>query len=545
MTFIPDLTGVISTQNSSNVQLATDAIFTGTWEEILEYASISILGLTDQNGTLYAQFSTDSVNIIHEMQLSSGDDTTLGVHSLIPISKYFRIKHVNGSGGSTTTFKLQVLYHTSSRVTIPTSKINQQLLPYSDVLNTRSVTFGLADNGDYKQVNVNNLGHLKMDISTPISSFGDILTTNLTPIVQLGFLYNIHKDLVITNTTGSGTVTQSYSNCVVQTTSQSTSSASMYSKRYVKYRPGQGIVIRFTGEFTTGVSGSVQLIGCGDDTNGIFFGYNGVDFGLLRRNNGVDDWTYQTSWSIDVVDGSGSSKNLSKTLFTPTNGNVFQIQYQWSGFGSIKFSIGNNDTSNLELVHIITHTNSNATELSSHHLMTHVENTTNTTNMVVKTSAMGAFLEGNIALLGPTKSISNNKGSIPENMQGNILTIKSNTLFQGVINKTPILPLQMSLSTDNLKPTIFSLILNATLSGSVSYTDIDTNTSCVSYDVDGIIVSGGKVVSSYVLSKNSSQNIDISGLHLELLHGDTLTICAKTSNITNDIYTSITWLEDF
>ena len=63
----------------------------------------------------------------------------------------------------------------------------------------------------------------------------------------------------------------------------------------------------------------------------------------------------QTAWSEDKMAGAGSS---GMTL-DPTKGNVYQIQYQWLGFGQIVFSLEDQATGDIVVVHRITYTNQN------------------------------------------------------------------------------------------------------------------------------------------------------------------------------------------
>lgn len=46
-------------------------------------------------------------------------------------------------------------------------------------------------------------------------------------------------------------------------------------------------------------------------------------------------WTYQEDWNMDPLDGSGESG----VTLDPQTGNVYSIQYQWLGFGNIRFAI--------------------------------------------------------------------------------------------------------------------------------------------------------------------------------------------------------------
>ena len=73
---------------------------------------------------------------------------------------------------------------------------------------------------------------------------------------------------------------------VMQTGTTASSAAHMLSLIPVKYNPGQGAAIRFTSLFTTGAANSIQVSGVGEVGDGLFFGYNGVSFSILRREGG-------------------------------------------------------------------------------------------------------------------------------------------------------------------------------------------------------------------------------------------------------------------
>ena len=62
MTFIPQTTpSTLSSGNTSNDTLSSGATFSGD-TEINSYQDVMIAVDTDQNGTLYADFSTDGIN---------------------------------------------------------------------------------------------------------------------------------------------------------------------------------------------------------------------------------------------------------------------------------------------------------------------------------------------------------------------------------------------------------------------------------------------------------------------------------------------------
>ncbi|MDH5259500.1 MAG: hypothetical protein OEX07_15910 [Gammaproteobacteria bacterium] len=354
--------------------------------------------------------------------------------------------------------------------------------------------------------------------------------------------------MIDTTLTGSGTATQSDAMAVLQTTAAASSSAKIETKRYLKYRPGQGCHIRGTALFTTGVANSEQLFGCGDDEDGLFFGYNGTSFGVLHRQNSVDTWIAQENWNGDKMDGSSSSSNPTGQNIDPTKGNVYQIKFQWLGFGLIEFSVEDSDTGRFVPVHSIKYANSNTVPSMlnpSFPILWSVENTTNTTNITVKGSSCCAEIEGKIEYLGPTNAIGNSKTGITTTLT-NILTIRNKSTYQTLTNRTPINILKYSAAVDGNKPAEFQLIKNTTLGGSPSYTDISTNTSVIEYDTAGTTVTNGQIIDFATLA--SSGSLSESGVETSdiiLLPGETLTLAVRASATTTDVTVGIRWVEDF
>ena len=114
MSYLP-IGGFVSTLNSSTSTLLADAVFTGTGEDVSNYASVSILYKSDvaaATSGLSIQFSQDNTN--WDVQLV-GDlgAKTFQVHRLVPAAKFFRVVYTNGSVGQSS-FRLQCIFHTSS-----------------------------------------------------------------------------------------------------------------------------------------------------------------------------------------------------------------------------------------------------------------------------------------------------------------------------------------------------------------------------------------------------------------------------------------------
>ncbi len=283
----PSNKGITSELNSTIVLLLANEIFEGEWERVENISSISILGNSDVSGTLYAQFSIDSINVNRTIQLSDGDDTDFGVHSLTAVAKYFRVRFVNGFVNQSS-FYIQTVYNEGSRVALTTSRLNQSIGDYSDVLNTRSVIVGQNQVGIYSNVQLDLNGRLKISNGITTNT-GESIDVTYYAVEQNTFLYglqnNPQKDLQFIASGGSIS-TNTGNNIILAVNTTVGSYAVERSKRVLKYRHGMSNIIRISGKFSPGVTNSLQFIGVGTAESDLYFCMNGPTFGVRRSYNG-------------------------------------------------------------------------------------------------------------------------------------------------------------------------------------------------------------------------------------------------------------------
>ncbi len=378
--------------------------------------------------------------------------------------------------------------------------------------------------------------------SLPTSAFGDVSTTAASPRIQLQFAYNINYDEVSVSVTNSGTVYHSQPFAVCSAT-VANASALLTSKNNLHYRTGQGGLADFTAIYTLGTTGSTQLVGLGDTSDGLFIGYNATVFSINRKDGGVDNWIPQSSWNADPLDGTGPSL----LTLDPTKGNVYRIQYQWLGFGSINFFIENPVTASFFLIHRIQYPNSfTVTSVfnPSLPLSVYAANTTNATPITLKVPSMAAFVEGTLINTGLLFSKYNTQ-AVTTNIA--ILTIQNRSTFNNIANKKFVQPLMMSFSnTAGGTDCRISLILNPTLSLTPSYTNISTNTSVVASDVSLSTVSGGRILATFFVDTGVSTTVNISNLNIALNTSDILTISGSSASGNSiSLRASIMWIEQF
>ena len=397
-----------------------------------------------------------------------------------------------------------------------------------------------------------NFGNLDVAIQEPLTAFGELKVAESTPTVQLSFVYGIPTDLIVKEIVGSGTITGTTTTtptdslALISTGSPTADSkAILYSKRYVKYRTGTGCNFRGTAIFDNPVANNEQLIGVGDDKNGLFFGYNGTDFGILRLSGGTKNWTNQTNWNIDKMDGTGQSG----ITLNQQKGNVYQISYQWLGFGNIGFFIENPNNGKLTLVHQIQYPNQfdspTILQPSLPIRVSSVNSNGNNKNITIKTASLAGFAEGNEGFLGKLFSAlgSTATNTNPQNI--NVLTIKVNEQLNSINAYIPVILFNASFDTEanENKTVIISLILNGTFSSAPTYTPVDATQSVVSYSDTGVSVTNGTSLSTHLIRGNTGRNIEFPR-DLQLFRNDTLSIIYSTlTNFQASAVANINWLE--
>lgn len=381
------------------------------------------------------------------------------------------------------------------------------------------------------------------DPGVPTTSFGDIDIAEPTPKVQLQFVYGVNPSETTIVTTGTGTVTSNSPYAVVQSSASTNSSAILFSKDIVPYREGQGGLYFFTALFRTGVAGNVQMGGCGGTVNGLFFGYNGTVFGINRRSNGIDNWVVQNSWNGDPMNGTG----ISRMTLNPLFGNVYKIQMSWLGFGAINFFIENPTTGNFVKVHTIRYPNSGTVTSilqPSAPLLLSSTNTTNNTNISIQCPSMAGFVEGLDNQIGNVFSFSIANTILVALTEGNLLGLRNNATFQGILNYKTIKVINLSLRNVSQFCNVF-LRLNATLSGSVVYNNIDSTQSCASVTGALVSVTGGTVTAVYTtfIPSGRFMQVDLSPYNIYLYPGDSLTLSIAPQGANSSNIGSLSWIE--
>ena len=386
-----------------------------------------------------------------------------------------------------------------------------------------------------------------------VSIFGDLITAENTPLLQMDFVYGINTQTGVTAVVGTGVADTNASRLRLQTGTGATGSAVFTSRKSAKYRAGQGMTGRFTKAFTTGVPNSQQLAGWGTATNGYFFGFNGSSFGLLHRNAGVDTWVLQGAWNGDKCNGTG----FSGFTIDPTLGNVFQIRYPYLGYGPITFWICDSDNGWIKC-HVIAYPNtSTAVQITNPNLNYYdqVLNTGNTSNLISYTGSVAALLSGARSFTGnPKRAYDNNKASVTA--ETNLFSLRNATTYNGVENKGMLRLNSLSFSHAGAITSVgvCRLRIGATLGGTATYAAIDGTTadngvtitagnSVTSANTIHTTATGGTYIFNLTVAGDSNAVIDLSPYDLYVSPGEILTV-SVFSSATATVAACLGWTED-
>jgi hypothetical protein len=524
--------------------------------DMSKYSQVQTDVTSDGSGTIDIEFIRDAAgtDVLRNLSIPYVGGSGFKMFSAPAFTPYVRYQFT-----STTTGMTDFYFDTK----FTTKSISGQILGMEDFISPsmvanlgRNVIVGKNQAGRYNNVSIDTENNLNVNASNPKTSYDEIPIAEMTPIEQLSFPYNINVDIVTTGSTNGGTVLESDNMAVLNSSSTTGSVASLSSNKNIPHRSGQGTLVRIDCLFTTTATttDSKQWVGIGDDNDGFLYGYDGQDFSISYRTSGTTTVINQTSWNIDTMDGSNNSINPSGMNLDPSKGNVYQISYGDS-FAAINFSIEDDSTGDMVLVHILTYNNINITPSTynaTFPLFCEVGNGSSTDVIITKVANMSAFIEGKNIITGPLNAHSSDIRTT-SGADGNedFFTLRGRSTFAGKINKVECRIESISASQDSKAGGNIYITEDATVASQNAFVDVSTNSSVVeisdSTGGENRDVSGGKLLWASGIGKESGFSYDISNLNLRLRPGHTLTFSMdKFSAADNeDGIISVVWKEDF
>lgn len=262
----------------------------------------------------------------------------------------------------------------------------------------------------------------------------------------------------------------------------------------------------------------------------------------------------QSSWNLDTMDGTGSSR----TSLDPSKGNIYGVGYQYLGFGDPVFSIENPESGLLVDVHRIQTANSKTSVVLCNPQTTArweaINSGSSASTVTLKGASAGIFNEGLIVRnVGTSFATSATKSDVGVTLIPAI-SLRANRIYNNQSCYGEFEVFNISVGNDAgsssagkiLKVFVYK---NAVLGGPVNYQYNDSTRSIVAIDTAATSISSDtrtQLLKTFIVAANDSVTLKLDQENFFASTGDVLTIAVQrggSSNVDNAIM-SISWFED-
>jgi len=378
-------------------------------------------------------------------------------------------------------------------------------------------------------------------------SFARVRVSDANTQFESKFTYGNEEKLFNTTTATGGAATFLSNEAAwnLTTTSSSGSRVLRQSYNYMQYHPGKSQLVLMTGVFGSPTANCVKRIGNYDDSDGLFFIQNGtLGFGVARRTSTsgspVDTITYQSSWNIDRLDGTGPS-GLTLDL---TKTQIFIIEFQWLGVGAVKYGFDIDGI--LVYVHQSNHANNSFTQVYMKSgwlpLRYEIHNIAATAASSMKQICSSVISEGGFEQTGSLYSaLSSGAGrNAPTSTWTPILSIRVNDTLNGQLFRGKIqLTQYQTIVTSNNSASV-AVFEGGTLTGP-SWVGVG-GASAVSYDTSATALTGG-VIRTVSFNGRTSSETALASNEMTGYAGTIYTLCARGIDGTVAILGALNWRE--
>lgn len=385
------------------------------------------------------------------------------------------------------------------------------------------------------------------------SQFGEAKVVSRTPIVELNSVFGTSplRDKVVTANGGTkddvnGTVTTG--EILLETNTDADGEVLLESAEIGRYISGYGaelgVGVRFTQAPTDTQSATWGGI-TSDGNNGFYFGRDATGVYVTRLRAGTEiDKTYQSDWNLDKLDGTGKS---GRTLDLD-NGNIFQIEWTWYGYGQIIFGVLGVVSGKQTFIPV--HEMSDFTDTSvtdpSLRVFTKVENGgTTTSNLPLYVGGRQYSVVG--TYVPKYRFTADVRGSTT--LSTTVQPLISFRIKSGFRNRS--IKLQgYTIVNDGNNRVYVELRLDGTLTGATfgtpgNYTASDT---ALESDTSATAITGGNVIwNGDVIDSSNAGNVGLADrdVDLDLPEESTITLCAASFSGTPAVFSGFRMKEEW
>ncbi len=265
---------------------------------------------------------------------------------------------------------------------------------------------------------------------------------------------------------------------------------------YLRYQPGKSQFVAFTCILGSKTSNVRKRIGLFDDENGFFFEQDGTNLKIVRRTKTsgsiVDNAVNQSSWNLDILDGTGKSG----ITIDESKDNLYVIDYQWLGSGRIRY--GFDFGGQITYFHQINFANTETVPFTVTGDLPFRAEIFNTGTAAGTTTfdftCVGVASEGGFNPLGIPGSAANTvlRNVTTANDPLPIISIRPRTTLNSITYRGVIIPKSVDIMSEDTTVR-WEIILNGSLTGA-SFADVDTTNSGARVDVAATAITGGLVI---------------------------------------------------
>ena len=263
------------------------------------------------------------------------------------------------------------------------------------------------------------------------------------------------------------------------------------SRNYFRYFPGRSQMIAMTFTMGAAVANVRRRVGYFDDNDGVFLEQNGVtDVALVQRTStsGAPSDAVrilQDNWNLDTLKGTGPS-GLTLDL---SKAQILFIDAQWLGVGRVRVGFDLNG----QIIYVHEFLNANSVTVPY----------TKTFNLPLRYQMTNTAASAGATFLAICQNVSSEGGTyddlgIPVAIAGTaninitarraVLTVRPKLTFNGIVNRIRNILEAITAYADG--SILAEVVYSPTLSGTPTWTDVNTNYSGMEYSVHGDAAAG-------------------------------------------------------
>jgi hypothetical protein len=372
--------------------------------------------------------------------------------------------------------------------------------------------------------------------------FGEQIVAKRISDVSGQFMYGVDLRFAKDPSSNGGTVGIGNALLDIHSGTDVAGNAVIQSLETIRYLPACEAFMFVTTIFDTPKENNDQRAGLFEDNNGIFVGYKGTTFGFTRLRAGVHHFTPYTEFDLDIIGGN----NKYNFTLNPQKGNVWKLSFGYLGFANLMLEVLL-PSGEWVLVHKIEYPNKyTESNIANTYLPLRGQsvNYGNDTDVNLKLGSV----TGGIASTVESKGTEGRRFSftVPPTATAtntNLITYRIKENFFGIENFIATLLERISISTEGAQTVTLQVIKNMELTGTLVWTDINTTSSTIEYNTNGVPVIGtGEQIIAFELNKNQDYIEYLQTLNLKVYPDQTITFLV---NGNNNVKKSLNWLELF